>query len=251
VLGFDCANKSLAWTLVEVDASRLSTMCTDSLGTADTSKQVVMNAIPIDIMTLPSDRTSLSSIQNILTSASRSLSQVIRIVACDAVDLLCSRKVDDVSEAERAQLLRQYLDGNPFISAASLRQHAPICILIEHQPPKIGKFAKTNYKSSAVSYQLMFYYSEFDARFISPKIKNNICLADGLDFDTFLRAEMVGHKSKDNKYNARKKHTWANMVYFMESMDNPSVSLKSPFRYDIADSFAQILMYLRQEWTGK
>lgn len=259
-LGWDCANKTLAWSHFDVDVHIYSKI------------YIICDEIE-DILTTYLGRDFVRGLARGLTDAQRDLladtmedpefigliafaldvldyfmGNFIEYLSAGVVDVLEGRKVSDCDEIERSCALHKFLSAGPvsddcvtICDGMDTRTH----VVIEHQPSKIGK--KTNNKSTMVGHQLMFYYIGYDPVIVNPKLKNNIALADHLVFSKFLEVELPKHKEKkDTVYAARKAHSKANFLYLLKVFDIEYILEGVPKSCldDLADSTMQILAWL-------
>jgi len=149
ILSFDCANKSLAYSLVEIpDGLKIEKK--------KRNEEAIMNIDEIDDY------------------------KKIKIKECDVVNLLGGRKVKDVDSIERARCLRKYIDKN-FGEKLKIYELDDIIILIEKQPETI------NIKSCAISDQLLFYFANLkNIATISPTLKNKISFNSELAYNKYV-----------------------------------------------------------------
>jgi len=225
-LGWDCANKTLAHSYIEVN----TTIISDLLAIAKNINEILRNGITGD----NSDQL-LAEIR----MASDIIGSYVTYLSWGVKDILCGRKVVDTNEIDRTHCLHRHL-----ITLPTLAQNT--VTIIEHQPSKIG--SKTNNKSTAVSHQLAMYFIEHDPIFVNPTAKNTITLHDDLTHDKFLAAAMLRYKNhKDAKYAANKAHSTANFKYFIKTMglDHVIAGIPNAVMDDLADSTMQILAYMR------
>jgi hypothetical protein len=182
------------------------------------------------------------------------LSNFIRFHSAGVKDVLDGKLVSETDEVERTKCLHKFLRASPVsLEKIEYRSDAddgvtnvPVNVIIEHQPSKIGM--KTNNKSTMVGHQLLFYYVNIGVNgpiLISPKLKNNISLDEGLRYEGFLAAQ-TRRNHKDAVYAARKQHSKESMLHLLKVFNQEHILEgvpKSCFD-DLADSIMQVIAYL-------
>ncbi len=271
-LGWDCANKTLAWSHVDIDVhiySKIS-MLGESMAelidsymgkgisrrllrlTPNEQQQLTMNL---------QDPEFLSEVLFIFDALNYFVSKFIQYISLGVVDVLCGAKVDSTNDVQRTRALWEFLTNSEVKNTKNMG--LPI---IEHQPNKIG--SKTNSKSTAVSQQLAFYYIEHSPIMIDPRLKNNLSLSADLHFDDFLTKEINKKKIKATKgtdksvkvttkeptkedlksarYSARKKHSKFSFLYLINvfELDYLIEDISLTVMDDLADSTMEILAHL-------
>lgn len=244
--GFDCAYKTLAWSLVDIDIHIYSKMYIMGVEL----ENIINKHRGVDKM----DKLYLDDISSWLNIMSFFLEQFVKPIEWGVTDVLNGKKLNSVSEIERTSALSSFLKKNltvEKIQASATSDNKKIVTIIEHQPPRLGtkENSKTNNKSTVVSHQLAFYYINLNPIFVDPKIKNNIAMARHLHYDDFLTRELPLHKNpKDARYTARKKHSTENFLYFVRvfKLEQLIDQIPNAVMDDLADSFLQILSFLVQ-----
>jgi len=236
-IGWDCAYKTLAWSHVEINTNILRDLDTqaDELYAAIGAETVqrLLNGQTVDICALFATPEVVRALHGISTT----LKGFVNYKSAGVKDLLCGRKVADVAECARTALLYDFM--RPFVPEYACQP------IIERQAPKIG--AKVNNKSTVVSHQLEYHYVTASPIIIDPKLKNMFALGPGLDYDTFLRAELPRYKkAEDARYTARKKHSKANFLLFLRvfGLEHILVGISKTVYDDLADSTMQIFAHL-------
>lgn len=252
-LGWDCANRTLAWSYLDIDThiySKLSILADELVdlltlylgsqfiialerGLDDDSKEMLS-------MTLQ-DEEFMSSLMFIVDVILYFTDNFLQYISAGVVDTLKGKKTTETTEISRTRALHQFLTNHAHISTI----RSDTTVIIEHQPARIG--TNTNSKSTAVSQQLAFYYITHTSVFIDPKLKNKISLGANLTFDRFLADEIPKHKSlRDAKYAARKIHSRENFLFLLSAfnLENITENISRAVMDDLADSTMQILAYL-------
>jgi hypothetical protein len=242
-IGWDCANKTLAWSYVTID--------TDILVKINAQLQVMKAALDVYKATLDGPTACnegphnyddfIAKIQAAVSNMNVTVGNFIQYHSYGVIDVLNGKKVADTSPVDRTRALWQFLSTHPTISSL-----APGTVpIIEYQPPKIG--TKTNGAASMVSHQLMFYYINSGPILVDPKLKNTISCGPEMTLECFLSAEMPKHKSmKDTRYAARKIHSRENYLYLLNTLGMQHITrgIRKGVLDDLADSTMQIIAYL-------
>lgn len=218
-ISFDCAYKSLAYSVLYLRRF--------------TAREILD-------MTRLIDKSSPDAFIRDFGALLDMLNESIRIVAIVTADVLDGQKVEDLSEMSRTFALFNFLQSRqfPIIDANT-------AVRIEYQPPRlIG--GQTNAMSTYVSKQIAHHFimlGSRDMKFVSPKLKQRVCLGAGLDIETFL----ARHK---DKYRANKEHSKANFLRLLEilGLSVGQFSISHDMLDDAADSLLQIFADL---WYGK
>ena len=239
-LGWDCADKSLAWVRVTINyeighhirqhivrlEEILSTQRVTNLADSRTYLVDQNGGSMSDIMVrdLPKLMTEINSLIDILKN-------FIVITSCGAVNLLGIRKVKEVSAEERTKKLRLYLDDE-----INVQVGADIIVLIERQAQKIGP--KCGGTSIQVAHQLAHHFAYNELHFVDPRAKNKLHFSDDLKFENYLN-------KYSNKYLARKAHAKDNLLFYLQIVGREYLlnGIEKKFRSDVADAFMEILAF--------
>jgi len=231
-LGIDCANKTLAWSHMTINTSRLDILqeefiqrVTEFTTVGESSNE--KDSINDDILLF-------------LKEFRLKLAEVIVYHSCGVVDILAGKKVVDTDEVTRTRLLRKWLESSP---VAQDKLGPDVVILIEHQPPKIG--LKMNNKSTLVEHQLVFYYSNFNVVLVNPTVKNTMVF-NGITLADYKRTFLTKRKSRqDALYAARKTHSKENFLYFVKvfRLEHLLTGVSKSCYDDLADSSMQIFAF--------
>jgi hypothetical protein len=243
-LGYDCANKSLAWSYITIDTEIYSKLAKlgDELTAifGGSSDEAIRAGLLVGGKLNP-------AVIDIVDRILEATGKFITIRSMGVKDILLGKAVKTTDEMERTQALYNFVTSSN-IKVSDIARDKPT-VLIEHQPNKIGSgpSAKTNNKSTAVAYQLAFYYIELGPKFVDPKLKNNITLSPNLSLDAIYKSYSVRYKNKkDAKYKARKDQSKLTFVRLCDAFGLTEYK-KIPKTYldDVADSFMQIYVYVR------
>src|SRR5262245_5633255 len=140
-LGWDCANRTLAYTLMKYDRRALDCASAE------------LNDFAAAITAQPSEE-----LFRRFDDIKRQLKQSIIVERADVVDLL-GANIKTFTPVELSRALKTFLDNSP-VSAAAMMQYAPT-VIIEYQPPKLARWGgATTEQASTIAHQLMFYYSD-------------------------------------------------------------------------------------------
>lgn len=211
-LSFDCANKTMGVALIEVNLYIYH----------DLQAWLIDYNVDYD----------LNKFANLLCL----LKSFIKIKTLTSCDMLEGKLVKEVPEIDRCILLKKFLTKNyptfPYDYT-----------IIEHQPPQ------KNTKSTAVSSQLAFYFSDQNPYFVDPKLKTSLQLQPKT-FDMFL-AEILKAKPqtdlKKAKYMARKAHSVCNMMAACKAINYDTNTLPKSKKDDAADAFNLIMVFIKRE----
>ena len=251
-LGWDCANRTLAWSYVKVDTNIFSHMrealdgvidCVNMYVGADVTRRwaagLYTQADGAHLADCLADDEFTHALLISIQEASRVAGGLLTYKSAGVVDLLAGQKVAEVTEVGRTRALWMFLTGHPILSAPEPDTR----VIIEHQPAKIGVSANNN--STVVSHNLVFYYINYDPVFVDPKLKNKIHCASGMEYETYLRAT-TRKSAQDARYAARKKHSKDNFLLMIRVLGHEHIlaGIKSAVYDDLADSTMQIIAYL-------
>lgn len=235
-LSWDCANRTLAWSLFTIDThiySKLSILADD----------IALLCAGKDLSAALLNTEFVEDLLFIIGYANMFLREFVVYKSLGVRDILKGKKVDETGAIERTCCLHSFLISMDELSPVSNYN----AVIIEHQPNKIG--AKTNTLSTAVGSQLAFYYVDCNPVLISPKLKNNITFRSDLTYDAFLQRELPKHKSfRDARYKAAKCHSRDNFIYFLSVFGLMHLIKDIPRAVmdDVADSTMQVFAYLRE-----
>jgi hypothetical protein len=240
-LSWDCANRSLAYSYISIDTTVVDRLYQTVTDINDLYESYCINTTncPCDVDEYINileanynDPEFLARLNTLIDSAIAICNSHITYISADVIDLLNGKKIKDTTEIQRTIMLYNWLKDSP-VSTDKIQVEY---VIIEHQP-------YTNLKSTVVSSQLAFYYANHNPVFVSPKLKNNICLGPNMEFDKYLIS-----RKKEASYVARKKHSKDNFLYFIKvrNLHHVIANIPKPYYDDIADSFMQILAYLRK-----
>jgi|SRR5581483_5098634 len=227
-LGFDCANRSFAYSLVRINVfihKNLELLAdkfqdfTTRLGGTDEAASAILQCGEAYAQFMA------------MVQQTRALTATWLIVEkCGVIDML-GTKVESTDKLFRARCLKTTLDN---IAVGVGRDDK---IIIEDQP------ASVNVKSSSVADQLCLYFADYDVELISPTWKNKLCFREGLDYATFR-----GRVS--TSYAANKRHSKENFLYLLRVLEQEKWLLTvDPTCYDdLADSCMQIIAYVAKKY---
>lgn len=213
ILSWDCANKTLAWSYMRIDLD-----------------------LYVDVKTRLIECTTCNdpdTFRDTILSCNRDLDHVITYISKGVVDLLPGKKLCEVNDVQRTSLLAKWIAASP---VAIDKLDPSTSVIIEAQPPRIG--VMQNRSASAVQYQLMFYYVNFNTLLLSPKLKNNTC--DALYGKPVIEP---GKKTASKAYRDRKKQTVETVTKLaaLFNWENPFANLLAKSHDDLADSTMQAL----------
>ncbi|QYB17592.1 hypothetical protein PV-S19_0228 [Pacmanvirus S19] len=259
-LGWDCANKTLAWSHVIIDTNiyeKINMMIEELVNCVDTHLGTgffnsIRTGLTDDQRELFSlileDPYFIADIKFIFDSMLYFTDNFITYLSAGVVDTLDGKKVKDTSIVERGLKLRKWIDTSIVSTSELILTDAdllPTKVIIEQQPIKIG--LKTNTTSKPIESQLIFYYHEYNPELISPKLKNKITMSPDHQFLDYVQSELdKGKNKKDANYTARKLHSKESMLYLFSvfNLDRVLDNIPTGCLDDFADSIMEILAYL-------
>ena len=203
ILSFDCANKSLAYSLIDVNIDLL---------------KEILNKYP-----------NRKKNQEIIIDVD-DISTCFTYVDSDVADLLDGKKLKNVSSVDRAKSLRKYIDNKKFDIDINTN------ILIEKQPEKV------NVKSCSVSDQLLYHFAnQTNISTISPSLKNKISFTsenNSLIYNKFVTKYSSSYIANKN----HAKENFLHFIN-KSGQEHVISNVKKSNYNDIADSFMQIIAY--------
>ena len=226
IIGYDAAIKSLAVSIIKFNENWrhdlnniMITFKSNNLENY-TPGQICQNALD-----------AINKISDLLDS-------LITPIFLDVTDLIPGKKIKDVTPLLKARRLKGYLS---YIDNTYLKNIQCYKVLIEYQ---MGP----NFKSNSIGAQILYHYAKEsnalnesnEVEIIGPSLKNK------LNFDKIHTYEFF-IKKYAKSYTANKKHTEANMLFWLKKynfyhlLDN----IKSKNKLDdIADAFLMDLAWL-------
>ena len=166
----------------------------------------------------------------ILYDANNILESVISIEYAQAINCTNGKKVTDMTAIERTINLKKYLTGPDFKP-----DFKPDVVLIEHQ-------MKPNDISRINSMQIAYHFADICPVYIvDPGCKNKYSFSNDTRYETFI--------TRYTNYTSNKKHTDANMKYFVKLMNSNMLDniAKGQKTNDIADAFMQAVAWLKNK----
>jgi hypothetical protein len=158
----------------------------------------------------------------------------IRVGVHGVVDVLSGKKVKDVDEITRTQMLKKTLIeavDAPF--AATVGKN--LNVVIEHQPPRVG-FA-TNDKSAYVGAQIAYHFAGVsNVYYVSPKLKSNIA------FNNIELTDMSGK----NKYHARKEYSVKVFLHLIKTL-GITITCENAQLNHLADAALGVIAFCKKQ----
>lgn len=247
ILSFDCAHRSLAYTLADVDVSIISTLNDLALKILKIIHDVVGSEILQQL--IEGDSTNywfklhelrekdkpavdryIETFARLIVQVNEHVEGFIKIEKYGVVDVLGGLNTDSVGLVYRSRCLKSTLDN--LLRDDDIDNDT--IVLIEDQPK-----AK-NFKSSGIQSQLCLYYADNDIYLMDPKKKNKINFTPELTHEKFLEAYT-------DSYDANKMHSTANFIHLIENLGiglNIFNTIDDSNYDDLADSFMQIMVFI-------
>jgi len=206
-LSFDCANKTLAYMIVEINVNIIEEIRGE---VRNEGKEYIKK------------KQKIKEIE-------KKLEKYIEFKKYGVVDVLNGKKIKNTTTIERTKMLKNKLDELNFLNCID----SNTTIVIEKQP------RLSNFKSSTICDQIMMYFADYNINLISPKLKNKISYNEKLRHEIFLRKYKT-------KYSADKNHSKSNFLYLLKIFKQESIlsKIQKSSYDDIADSFQQIIAYI-------
>lgn len=229
-LGWDCANKTLAWAYFEINLEQFSRACS------------LYSELIQTISSGATTPAAAEKIKKISIDMAAATDRVITIFSFGVEDILEGRKVANVEGAERSIALKRFLENSP---VAISKIDPDTKVFIERQPSKIGQFV--NVRALAVSYQLAFYYSDFEPTFVDPKLKDNITLPGKNTHRGKARAGAAA------EYRARKNHSKDVFMHMAKlfGWENHIAGIPQSIINNLADAFLQVLVMIGKTYISR
>lgn len=213
-LSFDCANKSLAYTYMQID-----------------TEFVDKTSVYLDVMNKFQKSGRNHSILLLLYILVEDMINFIKFIDWGVIDVLAGRKVKEVNKADRKSALTRILGELP-------QPDDNTTILIERQPTLM------NHKTTNVQNDITEYYkNKFPHSkiiIVDPKKKNKL----NFTADNHIREKINDNYSR--QYDANKQLAKVNMMEILKIFDMKDFlsGIKKSNYDDIADSKLQIFAYL-------
>lgn len=254
-LGFDCANKSLGYTLAYYNTSlhsQLDELKSKLLKEFESfapfkSYCAAYNANEAARTLIQKTKTgkplseALTSLQNeillnpkLITLLGKYIVESYFIInkslitkSCGVIDLIPGKKVKETSLLERTLPLKKFL--------STIKPDVDAVVIIEEQP------ATVNDKSNTVQDQICYEYcGNYEVKNILPKWKNRLCFGEGLSYEE-IRAKYK------KKYTANKVHSKLNFLKYIDMTGQTKMleGVKKDNYDDLADSCMQIIAYVK------
>lgn len=233
-LSFDCATKTFAYSLVEMDLGALDdcraklASCTErllaicsKLGEAPSSKNSAATALA-----------ALAPLAGEVAALDARTRRLIRVAAGETVDLFPGRKDNDIRTPERLKAVARFVEDRVKPLAARLAGGADrFDVAIEFQ---MGANARTR----AVAAGLVALFFRNRTFFVGPSLKGRICLGPGLHHGDFC-------EKYASSYTASKKHALANFKKLETMFRSDLLPMTDDKKGHIADSVLQVLAHHR------
>lgn len=244
IFGFDCAIKNIGINIVQFNQLY-------------NSQLQILNDELIDFISIKRSFTDFTTgICNILDKMNELMSNVLKIIWFNNVNLIADAQVADVSVIDRICKIKTLLTQLDTIAT-------PNMVLVEYQMGPnddmrcISNCIIYHYANSncSITYKIKQYQVQYQAQsqvqsqarpiieMVMPSLKNKYTIAPNGLYSVFI--------TKYSNYTANKKHTTFNYRYFVKTIQpdiyNIISNCKDKELYDIADSFMMIYSYLKKK----
>lgn len=234
-LGFDCATKTFAFNICRVDSIAMHDLGQFLQTMALRRRLLVARALHqrADDALQAGDLATAHMIISQLRPAIEILladTAIIKLADGGVVDLAPGRPDADVGTVERIQALATYVTTRirPALAACGAEN---CTVVIEYQ---MGP----NARARAIAAALVALFATETVLFVGPSLKNRICTGAAGQYGNFAQ-------KYSNSYGANKAHAIHNFAV-IESVFGTAIPATSvALRGHIADSFMQVLGYLR------
>jgi hypothetical protein len=235
-LSFDCATKTLAFSLMAFDIRSLRRRVPDlrrkcaeySAYLRDLQAQIktalITPAKPLPQVVCE----NISRVKNAIAAINAELAQYVELVDGETVDLCPGIADKDIHTVPRVQALIPYIESRVMPAVAKHCGGDSIIVLVEFQ---MG----VNAPSRVIASSLITLFIKHDVRIVGPSLKNKISLFDSGKYCFYI-------EKYTTLYTANKAHTKANLEYFVNTFNCGHVLKTTPKKYwgHIADSLCQI-----------
>lgn len=238
-LGFDCANKSLAYTYMSVNTDIFDEL------------NMFVDKLALEQI---NNYENLDKIQEILSSLLETIDNFIIIYTSGVIDLFPGKTVKETDLVFRTRALKKAL-ANINNVAATMKHpiSADTYVIIEKQPPT------KNFKSSTVQDQIAMYYVDSNIILIESSLKNKVCFRADLTLANVTNEVLMVYANKHDigidqipkevkkrlKYKSNKLHTKKNLLHYCSVFGKNHIlkGIKANNIDDLADSLIEIISY--------
>lgn len=228
-LGFDCATKSLAFSLSRIDLDGFNMLKQHIRTRTQVAFEIVRRAQEL-IAVDPAKAASLyNSVSTLAADLDRESKSFLRLVDGEAVDLFPGKPDAEIATVERLRAVSRYVKEriHPAIQKA-VPASQPLQVVIEFQ---MGP----NAPARAVAAALITLFAEEDVVIVGPTLKNKISTCEAGRYCYFA-------EKYSTAYGANKAHAKFNFARIEDTFGTEIPDMDPPaLRGHIADSFMQIL----------
>ena len=258
-LGFDCANKSLGYTLAfyNVDADRqvnsliekVIVPFRDTLGKifddyllahslhmksrtllqkTKTQKILDENYAKMKAAII-SNKDALKILAKYIIDVHFIMSNMFHCVSSGVIDLIPGKKLKESTLMERTVSLKKHL-----VNVTKNIYGNDLNVIVEEQPTNV------NDKSNTVQDQICYEYCQYNVCGINPTWKNRLCFGENLSYE-IIRQQYT------KKYTANKTHSKLNFLKFIDIVDEGKMleGVKKENYDDLADSCMEIIAFVK------
>jgi hypothetical protein len=211
-LGFDCATKTLAFSLSRIDAERFL------VEGPDLRAQVA-------------DALKNGALSQELRAVDSKVRSYLRLVDGETVDLFPGVPDASVCTVDRIRAVAKYVAERIRPAMRIIPKNEHLCVIVEYQ---MGQ----NARARTISDALVTLFIGEDVVIVGPSLKNKIFVCDDGQYRHFAAKHL-------STYAANKAHTIYNFAKIEKLFDSEIPPSSISKRGHIADSFMQVMGYLK------
>lgn len=231
-LGFDCATKSLAFSLSRVDPDAFRGASARLRSRTQAALEVLQRAARLAAAAPDAARALVDEVRPTLEAADAESRSFVRLADGETVDLFPGRPDRDIATVERLRAVARYVAERV---RPALGRRVPagerVRVVVEFQ---LG----FNAPSRAVAAALVTLFAEEDTIIVGPSLKNKVATCEEGRYANFVERFAT-------TYGANKAHAKFNFARIETAFGTAIPATRPPaLRGHIADSFMQVLGHL-------
>jgi hypothetical protein len=228
-IGFDCATKTFAFSIVQIDIESFLEK-KDSIRKKINAMLKLTNFYKNKPIISPDDLNKIDELIKSVNALNDELQTFLIIVDGETVDLVPDRSDDNISTVDRVRALSNYID-NRIMPSLNKVSNGDFIAIIEYQMSQ-------NLRTRAIENALVAFFIKNEVIIVGPALKNKVAVCEEGKYCYFT-------EKYSTSYCANKAHTKFNFDY-LEKIFGTNIRKVSPALHGhIADSFMQIIGYLQ------